>query len=72
MFDLHHDPCPRCGREPGPYRVLMGWHPCLCGGHNTRTCRDDNGGCGYEVYVPPLVEGRCRAPRQGFTGVSVT
>ena len=67
MIDIHHDSCPHCGRAPGPHMVLMGWHPCLCVGHKTRYCRDDNGGCGHTVYVPPLVDGRCRPPVQGFT-----
>ena len=67
MIDIQRDPCPRCGRPPAPHMVLMGWHPCLCGGHQTRYCRDDNGGCGHELFVPPLVQGRCRPPTQGFT-----
>lgn len=67
MTDIQRDPCPQCGRKPGPYLVLNGWHPCLCGGHSTRHCRDDNGGCGYTLYDPPLVEGRCLQPMQGFT-----
>jgi hypothetical protein len=63
-----HDPRPSCGREPGPWRVLHGWYPCLCGGYRTRTCRDDNGGCGHTTYQPPLVRGRRRPPAEGFAG----
>ena len=33
-----------CGRWPGPYLFLVGWHPCLCSGHQMTFCRDDNGG----------------------------
>jgi hypothetical protein len=47
--------------------VLMGGHLCLCGGHKTRYCRDDIGGCGHTVFVPPLMERRRRPPIQGFT-----
>jgi hypothetical protein len=40
-------PCPECGRLPGPNLVLVGWHPCGCGGHATTYCRTDTGGCGH-------------------------
>lgn len=68
MTDTPRDRCPNCDREFGPYRVLVGWHPCLCGGHRTRYCREDTGGCGHESYDPPLDERTCRTVRQGFTG----
>lgn len=56
------DPCPGCGRRPGPYLVLVGWEPCRCGGHRTVWCRDDNGGCGVTRYVPGRIDGRCHGP----------
>lgn len=66
MTDLHRDPCPTCGRVPAPFKVLRGFSPCICpGGHETRYCRADAGGCGTTMYVPPLTD-RCKAVRQGF------
>jgi hypothetical protein len=74
-------PCPGCGRYP-PSRgedlggdlpveyttpTLRGWHPCLCGGHETRWCSTwgDDGGCGAEMWDPPRGD-KCRDPWQGF------
>lgn len=56
------EPCPRCGRTPGPDLVLEGWRPCRCGGHRTTRCRIDTGGCGHTHFEPPLIEGRCVEP----------
>lgn len=67
MPDIQHDPRPQCGRPPAPYKILHGWCPCRCGGHRTRTCREDAGGCGHELYVPPLDEETCTPVPQGFT-----
>ena len=60
--------CPECGRLPGPNLVLVGWHPCGCGGHATTYCRTDTGGCGHTRYEPELVPQRCTDPPFGFSG----
>lgn len=54
--------CHACGRWPAPYRFLLGWRPCRCGGHATRFCRDDNGGCGSTHHDPPLDPDTCTPP----------
>lgn len=59
--------CRGCGRWPKPYRFLIGWHPCLCGGHQTRFCRADTGGCGHTHYDPPINPDRCIEPGFGFS-----
>jgi hypothetical protein len=59
--------CPECGRLPGPNLVLLGWHPCGCGGHATTYCRIDTGGCGHTRYEPELDPGRCSDPGFGFS-----
>lgn len=61
--------CPGCGRAPGPYLVLVGWRPCLCGGHRTTYCRADNGGCGTTRFDPEIDPDRgCAEPGFGFGG----
>lgn len=59
-------PCPQCGRQPGPYRFLYGWQPCRCGGHRTEHCRSDKGGCGYTELRPPRGD-RCGSPHQSHS-----
>src|SRR5689334_22668958 len=58
--------CPECGRLPGPTLVLVGWHPCTCGGHSTSYCRADAGGCGHTRYEPPIDPERCSDAPFGF------
>lgn len=58
--------CRACGRWPGPYRFLIGWQPCQCGGHQTRSCRADNGGCGHTEHEPPIDPESCTEPGFGF------
>jgi hypothetical protein len=58
--------CPECGRLPGPDLVLVGWHPCACGGHATTYCRADTGGCGHTRYEPELDPEGCSEPEFGF------
>ncbi|WP_139169836.1 hypothetical protein [Mycolicibacterium fluoranthenivorans] len=41
--------CPN-GHELGPGRTLVGWRPCMCGGHRTWTCRT----CDTTAHRPPL------------------
>jgi hypothetical protein len=60
--------CTECGRLPGPNLVLVGWHPCTCGGHATTHCRADNGGCGHTVYEPAIDPERCSDAPFGFSG----
>lgn len=62
----HAHTCPSCGRWPGPYRFLVGWHPCGCGGHLTSYCRPDTGGCGFEQFDPLLDPDTCRDAGFGF------
>lgn len=59
--------CPKCGRLPGPNLVLVGWHPCACGGHATTYCRADAGGCGHTRYQPAIHPDRCSDPGFGFS-----
>lgn len=59
--------CPECGRLPGPNLVLIGWHPCRCGGHTTTYCRPDAGGCGYEQFEPGQDPETCRDAPFGFS-----
>jgi hypothetical protein len=70
MPDIQHDPCPQCGKPPAMYEVLHGWHPCSCGGHRTRRCRADKGGCGHAMYVPALNPEVCTPPRDGFPSLA--
>jgi hypothetical protein len=61
--DLQSDPCPACGRASDYYgAVAASWIPCRCGGHRTRLCREDAGGCGHEWIDPQMIEGRCTPP----------
>ena len=62
-IDVVHSPCPSCGHDPRLELVPVGWRPCRCdtGGHRTRWCRTDEGGCGTTIFDPPLQEG-CTTP----------
>jgi hypothetical protein len=60
--------CSECGRLPGPNPVLVGWHPCTCGGHSTSYCRADADGCGHTRHEPPIDPERCSDAPFGFSG----
>jgi hypothetical protein len=62
----HAYTCPTCGRWPAPNRFLAGWHACRCGGHATRYCTPDTGGCGTTTYDPLIDPEACRDPSWGF------
>jgi hypothetical protein len=64
------DQCSHCGRTFGPNLVLIGWHPCRCGGHGYAYCRKSKGGCGQTTYDPPMQDGTCRRVSFGFEGTS--
>ena len=56
--------CP-AGHPHRPGRVLAGWRPCRCGGHQTWACTielDDGRECGAETVAPESGEG-CRGVR---------
>lgn len=56
--------CP-AGHPSQPGRVLVGWRPCRCGGHNTWTCTvmiAPGRECAAETMAPEPVEG-CRGVR---------
>lgn len=46
---------------------MIGWHPCVCGGHSYAYCREDKDGCGRTTYDPPIVEGTCADPSFGYS-----
>lgn len=60
--------CEHCGRKFGPYLVLHGHQPCLCGGHRYAYCRGDTGGCGQYTYDPQMRPETCRDAPFGFSG----
>jgi hypothetical protein len=58
--------CSNCGREFGPNLALVGWQPCICGGHRYVYCREDTGGCGEYSYRPPKSEETCQPVAFGY------
>jgi hypothetical protein len=65
---MHIESCAGCKREFNPGTVLIGWHPCQCGGHAYAFCRVDKGGCGETTYKPPMNPDTCRDAPVGFSG----